>query len=125
MNQRQKSRTVLIVDDNELIRMTLRTVLRNAGLEVVGEAADGEKALAQLELMRINLVCLDVVMPRMNGLEVLAEIRARHPEVKVLMVTGQADRETIQAAISGGAQGIILKPFREKQIHDTLTRVLG
>ncbi len=125
MNQRQKPKTVLIVDDNELIRMTLRTVLRNAGLEVVGEAADGEKALAQLELMRINLVCLDVVMPRMNGLDVLAEIRARHPEVKVLMVTGQADRETIQSAISGGAHGIILKPFREKQIHDTLTRVLG
>lgn len=125
MNQRQKPRTVLIVDDNELIRMTLRTVLRNAGLEVIGEAADGEKALAQLELMRINLVCLDVVMPRMNGLEVLAEIRARHPDVKVLMVTGQADRETIQAAISGGAHGIIVKPFREKQIHDTLTRVLG
>lgn len=125
MNQRQKPRTVLIVDDNELIRMTLRTVLRNAGLEVIGEAADGDKALAQLELMRVDLVCLDVVMPRMNGLEVLAEIRARHPEVKVLMVTGQADRETIQSAISGGAQGIILKPFREKQIHDTLNRVLG
>jgi len=60
----------------------------------------------------------------MSGLEALAVIRTDLPSAKVLMVTGQADRETIETAIGKGAHGIILKPFRQSQILDTIKRVL-
>lgn len=120
-----RRKTVLIVEDNELIRVTLRSVLRNVGLEVVGEATDGEKGVTLASQLRPDLVCLDVVMPKMSGLEALEAIRTGQPGTKVLMVTGQSDRETIETAISRGAHGIILKPFKQSQIQDTIKRVLG
>lgn len=120
-----KLKTALIVDDNEVIRLTLRTVLRNSGLEVIGEAADGMKGVAMAVQLRPDLICLDVVMPKMSGLEALALVRTDLPAAKVLMITGQSDRETIETAIGQGAHGIILKPFRQSQIQDTIKRVLG
>ncbi|HRD33148.1 MAG TPA: response regulator [Rhodocyclaceae bacterium] len=116
--------TVLIVDDNEIIRLTLRSLLRSSGLEVIGEATDGVKGVAMAVQLRPDLICLDVLMPKMSGLEALAVIRTDLPSAKVLMVTGQADRETIETAIGKGAHGIILKPFRQSQILDTIKRVL-
>ncbi|MBL8443643.1 MAG: response regulator [Zoogloeaceae bacterium] len=121
----QRLKTVVIVDDNEVIRLTLRTVLRNSGLEVIGEAADGAKGVAMAVQLRPDLICLDVVMPKMSGLEALAVIRTDLPAARILMITGQSDRETIETAIEKGAHGIILKPFRQSQIQDTIKRVLG
>lgn len=121
----QRLKTVVIVDDNEVIRLTLRTVLRNSGLEVIGEAADGAKGVAMAVQLRPDLICLDVVMPKMSGLEALAVIRTDLPAARILMITGQSDRETIETAIAKGAHGIILKPFRQSQIQDTIKRVLG
>lgn len=121
----QKVRTALIIDDNEVIRLTLRTVLRNSGMEVIGEATDGVKGVAMAMQLQPDLICLDVVMPNLSGLEALAIIRADLPSAKVLMVTGQSNRETIETAIKQGAHGIILKPFREIQIQNTIKRVFG
>jgi len=59
--------TVLIVDDNEIIRLTLRSLLRSSGLEVIGEATDGVKGVAMAVQLRPDLICLDVLMPKMSG----------------------------------------------------------
>ncbi|MFN4065487.1 MAG: response regulator transcription factor, partial [Parazoarcus communis] len=111
MNMPSKSRKVVLVDDNEVIRMALRAILRQAGFDVVGEARDGEGVADLVEKVRPDVVCLDVSMPGRSGLEVLGELRDRFPKVKVLMVTAHSDRETVSQVVQQGAAGMVLKPF--------------
>lgn len=116
---------IVIVDDNEVIRIALRAILRQAGFEVVGEAKDGAGALDLVQRVAPDLVCLDVMMPGRSGVEVLAELRERHPRVKVLMITGKSDRETVSEVVERGAAGMVLKPFNAAKVVETVTRALG
>src|SRR5229473_8207613 len=93
---------VLVVDDEEDIRRMLRQVLERER-HAVTEAADGEKALEQLEQQRFDVVLLDIRLPGMSGLDALAQIRDRAPETAVIMVTGE-DHPT-QLALLAGRRG--------------------
>ncbi|GAA5170432.1 response regulator [Viridibacterium curvum] len=108
--------SVVVVDDNDTTRAMLRGILRQEGAEVLGEAKDGESAVAACKRLKPRLVCLDVMMPGANGVEVLREVRAELPETRVLMVTGSTDRDTVQSAISGGASGYVVKPFNAARV---------
>lgn len=125
MNMPSKSRKVVLVDDNEVIRMALRAILHQAGFDVVGEARDGEGVADLVEKVRPDVVCLDVSMPGRSGLEVLGELRDRFPKVKVLMVTAHSDRETVSQVVQQGAAGMVLKPFNAARVIETMNRVLG
>lgn len=116
---------ILIVDDNEIIRMALRAILRQAGFEVVGEARDGEGVADLVEKLAPDLVCLDVMMPGRSGLEVLSELRERFPALKVLMITGLSDRDTVTTVVDGGAVGMVLKPFNSARVLETVCQALG
>lgn len=107
----EKKLTVLIVDDNEMTREVLRVTLRADGYNVIGEAADGEAGLELALKLRPNIVCLDVLMPKVSGLDALKQLKEKLPQTIVLMVTGSRDRDTIQTALQNGANGFILKPF--------------
>lgn len=122
---RLSSKRAVIVNDNESIRVVLRAIVRQAGLQVVGEARDGETALEVVERGQPDLVCLDVVMPGRDGIEVLADLKRRHPHVRVLMITGQSDRETVENMIRQGASGIVVKPFNAARVIDTIHRAFG
>ncbi len=122
---KNRNKKTVIVEDNEIIRIALRAVLRQGGFEVVGEARDGEAGMALIERLKPDLVCLDVVMPKLGGLDALAKIRAEFPEVRVLMVTGQTDRESVQHMIRQGAHGIVVKPFNAARVIETVERALG
>lgn len=101
---------VLLVDDHEMVRAGLRTVLElEEGLEIAGEAGSGEEALARLDLAPVDVVLLDVVMPGLGGVETCREIRDRHPDVKVLMLTSFADEEAVLSSLMAGASGYLLK----------------
>jgi two-component system chemotaxis response regulator CheY len=113
------------VDDNEVIRMALRAILRQAGFNVVGEARDGEAVIELVEKLGPDLVCLDVMMPGRSGLEVLTELRERFPALKVLMITGLSDRDTVTTVVDQGAVGMVLKPFNSARVVETVSRVLG
>ncbi|MEC5400167.1 response regulator [Uliginosibacterium sp. H1] len=119
------SSTVVVVDDNDTTRAMLRGILRQDGLDVIGEAKDGESALQVVRRLKPALVCLDVQMPGSNGLEVLQTIKAELPSVRVLMVTGATERETVQAAIAGGASGYVVKPFNAANVTTAVRRALG
>lgn len=116
---------VVIVNDNESIRMVLRAIVRQAGLQVVGEARDGNGALEVIERCNPDLVCLDVLMPGRDGIEVLGELKRRHPHVRVLMITGKADRETVETMIREGASGIVVKPFNAARVIETIRGAFG
>lgn len=117
--------TVVIVDDNDTTRAMLRGILRQDGVEVIGEAKDGPGAIAMVRKLAPKLICLDVNMPNGSGLEALGEIKAAQPGIRVLMVTGSTDRSTVQAAIAGGASGYVVKPFNAAKVLAAVRQALG
>ena len=74
---------------------------------------------------RPDVVCLDVLMPDIGGLEVLARIRAEIPDVRVVMVTGAMDRETVEGAIQGGASAYLVKPFNVAKVLAALEMAMA
>jgi len=101
---------VLIVDDHAVVREGLRTFLGlQEGLVVVGEAADGEEALQQVEGLAPDVVLMDLVMPRLDGVGAMQALRARGASARVIVLTSFADDERILPAIQAGAAGYLLK----------------
>lgn len=125
MAQKPRPKKILIVDDNDLMRTLLRGILRNEEYHIVGEARNGAIALEMTESLRPDLICMDVMMPEMDGLEALQNIKATHPEIIVIMITGNASAENVQESIKGGASGFIIKPFNAAKVLDTITRALA
>ncbi len=114
--------SVLIVDDNDLMRSLLRGILRNEDYEVIGEARNGLVALEMIERLQPAVVFLDVMMPEMDGLETLQEIKTRFPATIVVMVTGNPSFANVQESIKRGAGGFIVKPFNSAKVIETLRR---
>ena len=121
MTKRRTS--ILIVDDNDMMRSILRSILRGEAYDVIGEARNGSIAVEMAERLQPDIVCLDVMMPEKDGLEALCEIKVARAETEVIMVTSNADPETVQEAIENGASGFIIKPFNAARVLDTLEKV--
>lgn len=121
----RKRTSIMIVDDNDMMRSILRAMLRGEEYEVVGEARNGAIAVDMADRLKPDIVCLDVMMPEKDGLEALAEIKAARPETAVVMITSNANPDTVQEAIMGGAGGFIVKPFNAARVLDTLEKVVG
>ena len=118
-----KDISVLIVDDNDMTRETLRVILRHDGYNVVGEAMDGDGALEMATRLNPDIILLDVVMPKVSGIEALKSIRMVMQDVQVLMVTANKDQETIAEVVKSGISGYIIKPFNAKKVLDTVQTV--
>lgn len=118
-----KRTSVLIVDDNDMTRTLLRGILRGHDFEVVGEARNGAQAVEMAQRIKPAIICLDVIMPEKDGMAALREIREVQPEIRIVMVTGNASAENVREAIQNGAAGFIVKPFNAARVVDTLTRI--
>ena len=114
---------ILIVDDNDLMRTLLRGMLRNEEYQVVGEARNGLQAVEAVQRLTPDIVCLDVMIPEMDGLEALQAIKQARPETVVVMITGNPSVENVQESIQGGAASFIVKPFNTAKVLDTLSKV--
>ncbi len=115
--------TVIIVDDNDMMRSILRGMMRGDDYEVIGEARNGVVAVEIAGRLKPDVICLDVMMPEKNGIDALCEIKAANPEIDVVMITSSADPDTVQQAILNGASGFILKPFNAARVLDTLAGI--
>ena len=101
---------VLIVDDHAVVREGLRTFLElQDGIAVAGEAADGEQAVMQAEALRPDVVLMDLVMRRLDGVGAMRELRRRLPATRVIVLTSFAEDERLLPAIQAGAAGYLLK----------------
>ena len=101
---------VLIVDDHAVVREGLRAFLQlQDGIEVAGEAGDGEEALEQALALRPDVILMDLVMPKLDGVGAMRELRARVPESRVIVLTSFLDDERLLPAIQAGAAGYLLK----------------
>ncbi|HEX8954625.1 MAG TPA: response regulator [Burkholderiaceae bacterium] len=102
---------VLIVDDNEMTRALLRSILSAEGYIVVGEASNGKNGLEQAMRLKPDVLCLDIMMPDGCGVDLLKEIKKELPKTVVMMVSAQRDADTVKECLAHGATGFILKPF--------------
>lgn len=114
---------VLIVDDNASMRTLLSALLGSQGHEVVGSLQDGSNIMPTIEQQKPQIVCLDYQLPGRDGLEILKEINATHPEIDVLFMTGSEDSNIGKRAADAGASGFLRKPFGQKQVLDELRLV--
>ena len=119
------SGTVLVADDEEMLRSLLCHTLERHGFRVV-LAEDGREALKLYrELTKVDLVLLDLRMPRMDGLETCRRIRALSPRVPILLMTGYQEGQPAQNLDSLDIQGILQKPFRTRDLRERLRQVMG
>ena len=115
---------VFVVDDHELLRRGLRDLFEADGsVTVVGEAASGQEALAELDDAGIDVVLLDVRLPDTDGVDVCREIRSRHPQLPCLMLTSYDVDEAMFAAAMAGAAGFLVKNIPGPELVDAVRRV--
>jgi DNA-binding NarL/FixJ family response regulator len=100
---------ILVADDHSLFRDGIISLLEAGGLEVVGQAGDGQSAVEKAVQLNPDLILLDINMPGMNGLEALKLIKAQLPDIKVVMLTVSDEEENLLQAIQEGADGYLLK----------------
>jgi len=122
--ERPGPQRVLIVDDDRALRVALAGLLRDAGYQVE-QAADGPQALARLREAPVDLVLLDVMLPGMNGLDVLAQARGLEHFPRVVMMTADDAPETLLRAVRGQAYRYLRKPFAPAAIVEVVQEVLS
>lgn len=115
---------IVIADDEAIIRMDLKEILEGAGHEVVGETANGRRAVAIVRDMRPDLVILDVKMPDMDGIEAARMIDADHL-APVLLLTAFDDAELISRATDAGVLAYLVKPVEEKNLFPAMEIALS
>lgn len=108
----RKRPSAVIADDNGSIRLLLKGLLTELGLNIVGQAGNGEEAVRAAQAHQPTVLFLDVNMPVLSGLDALPRIRAASPQTAVVMVTGSASREFVETAAAHGARGYVVKPVR-------------
>lgn len=118
-------RTAVIVDDSSSVRLLMKSILKDSGFTVLQTAASGEEGIAAAARHSPALICLDVEMPGLSGLDALPRIREASPASKVVMVTGNPDKSFVDAAIRAGAKGYILKPVRPSYIEAFLHKLFA
>ncbi|MDP6548611.1 MAG: response regulator transcription factor [Dehalococcoidia bacterium] len=114
---------VLLVDDHALFRAGLTSLLSAWGVEVVGQAGDGQEAITRTRELRPDLVFMDINMPTLGGLEATRSIKAEFPDVQVIMLTVSDDDQDLFEAVKSGADGYLLKDLGEDEFADLLERV--
>jgi NarL family two-component system response regulator LiaR len=115
---------ILIADDHTIVRDGLRALIETEpGMEVLDEAADGVEAAAKARALRPDVILLDLVMPRQDGIAAIREIKAEDPAARILVLTSFAEDEKVFPAIKSGAQGYLLKDSSPQQLLQAIRDV--
>jgi DNA-binding NarL/FixJ family response regulator len=116
---------VVIADDHPMFRAGVRERLEklDSGIDVVGEASDGQEAYELCGRLRPDVLLLDIAMPRLNGIEATRKIKAEWPEIGILVLTLYDDEQYIYALIDAGAAGYLLKTADGSELADAVHRV--
>jgi two-component system chemotaxis response regulator CheY len=107
---------VLVVDDSAFLRKLVVNALVANGYQIAGEAPDGAATVALYPQLKPDLVTLDLVMPKMDGLAALRALRALDPRARIVMVSAASELAAMQRALQEGALGYVVKPFKEAEV---------
>lgn len=116
---------ILVVDDSSFLRNSLKKILEDHGYEVLGTAENGLEAIAKYKELKPDLVTLDIIMPQMNGLEVLKLLRAVDPNACVVMVSSMSSKQSVIDCVQAGAKNYILKPYEAEKIIAVIQKALA
>ncbi len=118
-----RKRTVVVVEDEEAIRRGIADTLRAGGYEPI-EAADGETGLAEARGAGVDVVLLDLLLPKKDGFDVLAELRVTHPSLPVIILTARGSEDDRVRGLRGGADDYMVKPFSARELLARVEAVL-
>lgn len=116
---------ILLVDDETLLLESLEIILTLNDMEVIGTAHDGNEALSILQKQECSLALVDLNMKGMGGIELIGRLRKKHPDIRILVLTTFYDDKNITAAISGGADGYLLKDSGKDAILGAIEQIMG
>jgi two-component system, chemotaxis family, chemotaxis protein CheY len=115
---------ILVIDDSETIRQQVKQALATTGYEII-EAVDGIDGLEKLRaVIDLDLALCDVNMPRMNGLDMIAEVQRSGSKIPILMLTTEGQPSLIRRAREAGAKGWIVKPFKPELLVAAVTKLI-
>ena len=117
--------SVLIADDHTVVRKGLRSLLSGEkyGIDVIGEAKNGQEAVQKAEELNPDVILMDLVMPIKSGIEAIKEIKKNQPDARILVLTSFADDENVAGAIEAGAYGFLLKDTSPDELVETIHSV--
>ena len=115
---------VLLIDDTMYAKELLNLILTSGGHEIVGEANDGIDGIEQYKLLKPDLVLLDMIMPRMNGMDCMKEILNFDPKAKILIISADGQENHIRNMIREGARGYINKPYKKEVVLEEVDTIL-
>jgi two-component system, chemotaxis family, chemotaxis protein CheY len=113
---------VLVVDDAAFMRKMLSDVLGKAGHEVVGEASNGNEAVAQFQALHPDVMTLDITMPEKDGLAALREILTIDSSASVVMCSALGQESKVLEAVKAGAKDFVVKPFKPERVLDAVAK---
>ncbi len=119
------SKRLLIVDDALIMRKRIKDIAERAGWEVAGEATNGEEAVELYRKESPDLVTLDIVMPKMDGVTALKHVLAADPQARVVMISAVDQKEKLSECIGSGAVDFIVKPFDNARLRRFFEKYLA
>ena len=114
---------VLIAEDTEFMRTSLRNLFIKAGCDVVGEAENGSKAITMYNSLRPDIVTLDLLMPKVDGMAALKTIRAEYPDARAVMTALIGQQALVVEAMQAGAAEFLIKPFDIEAVTEILKKL--
>jgi len=119
-----KAIRVYITDDHQIVRRGVRQLLSTeVGIEVVGEASNGKEAIVDIDRLKPDIVLMDLVMPVMDGIEAIRQIKASHPSIQILVLTSFATDDKVFPAIKAGALGYLIKDTGPEELISAIRQV--
>jgi DNA-binding NarL/FixJ family response regulator len=125
MNSQMKPLRIVLADDHPVVLIGVRNMLSQEGVEIVGEANDGDEAITLTLELEPDILLLDLAMPRLPGLEAMRAIMSRSPGVKIIMLTSTISTQQIIEALHIGARGIVLKDAVAQHLTQAIQTVAG
>jgi two-component system chemotaxis response regulator CheY len=116
---------VLIVDDAIFMRKMISDILAENGMEIVGEADTGIKAVEKFMELRPDLVTMDIIMPEMNGIDAVRKIVEFDSQAKIVMCSALGQQALVQEAIAAGAKDFLIKPFNAARVVEVVAKVFN
>ncbi len=116
---------VLVVDDAIFMRTMIKDILASAGIEVVGEASNGEEAVEKYFKLSPDVVTMDIVMPVKSGIDAVQDIMAQDKNARIVMCSAMGQESLVMEAIQAGAKEFITKPFKKEKVLEVMKKILN
>lgn len=112
--------SIIIADDDLITRQKLKMQLREKGFISIAEASHGERVFLLLKEREVDILFLDIEMPKVNGLDVLKEIRIKYPNMAIIMISASATLDNVTLSLNLGVDGFVVKPFDSEKIYTAI-----